>query len=71
MKILLLFNRRKEAKYKLWFGELRHSIIKDRVICGIKDQQQRDILLCEDNIHLNRCVNMCQAAVLHTDENTR
>lgn len=46
------------------FGELRDSLIKDSVICGIIDQDLKQRLLREENLTLDKCINICKAAEL-------
>lgn len=44
------------------FGELKESLIKDRIIAGIRDNSVKSRLLREDALTLERCVKLCQAA---------
>ncbi|KAK9751611.1 hypothetical protein QE152_g4804 [Popillia japonica] len=47
------------------FGELRESLIRDRIVCGILDKKVRDRLLREAKLDLTQCVNiLCKAAEL-------
>lgn len=44
------------------FGELKDSLIRDRIICGISDLKIKDRLLREPNLDLLKCINICKAA---------
>lgn len=46
------------------FGNLKDSLIKDRIIGGIRDNGVKSRLLREDDLTLDRCVKLCQAAEL-------
>lgn len=46
------------------FGDLRDSLIKDSVICGIIDQELKTKLLREENLTLDKCINICKASEL-------
>ncbi|KAK9680479.1 hypothetical protein QE152_g39063 [Popillia japonica] len=46
------------------FGELRDSLLRDRIVCGILDKKVRDRLLREAKLDLTQCVNICNAAEL-------
>lgn len=46
------------------FGALRDSLIKDSVICGVLDQDLKTRLLREDDLDLEKCMNICKAAEL-------
>lgn len=46
------------------FNDLRDSLIKDKIVCGIKDSNLRTKLLREDQLTLKRCVEICQASEL-------
>ena len=46
------------------FGELKDSLIRDRIICGIRDPMLRERLLRENALDLTKCVKACQASVL-------
>lgn len=46
------------------FGDLRDSLIKDSVICGVLDQELKTRLLREDDLNLEKCINICKAAEL-------
>ena len=46
------------------FGDLKYSLVRDRIICGIQDQQLREELLKIPVFNLQRCVNVCRAAEL-------
>ncbi|CAM1314265.1 Uncharacterised protein r2_g2480 [Pycnogonum litorale] len=42
------------------FGELCDSLIRDRMVCGVRDPQLKAILLRNDALTLRRCVEICQ-----------
>lgn len=44
------------------FGELADQMIRDRLVCGIKDNAVRKKLLQEADLSLQRCVDICRAA---------
>lgn len=46
------------------FGDLKESLVRDRIICGIRDKQLREKLLKKQNLDLERCLNACRAAEL-------
>lgn len=52
------------------FGTLQDRLIKDRIVCGIKDQRVKDRLLREADLTLTNTVNICKAAE-QTEEDIR
>ena len=46
------------------FADLRDSLIKDRIISGISDSRLKNRLLREENLTLQKCVDICKAAEL-------
>lgn len=46
------------------FGNLKDSLIRDRVVCGIIDNRVRDSLLRESDLTLTKCINICKSAEL-------
>ncbi|XP_036347184.1 uncharacterized protein LOC118756529 [Rhagoletis pomonella] len=46
------------------FGNLKDSLIKDRVVCGIRDTELRNRLLREENLDLDKCIPICRAVEL-------
>ena len=44
------------------FGELHNSIIRDRIVCGIRSNEVRKRLLREKDINLERAVEMCKTS---------
>lgn len=44
------------------FGGLTDSLIKDRLVCGIPDNGLRERLLREQDLNLEKAINMCRAA---------
>ena len=54
---------------KLWattcnFGDLKDSLVRDRIIFGIQDRQLREELLKIPDLDLQRCLSICRAAEL-------
>lgn len=52
------------------FGDLKDSLIKDRIVCGVQDRRVKDRLLREDNLTLVKAVDICKAAEM-TDKHLR
>lgn len=46
------------------FGELKDSLIRDRIVCGIRDGELKNRLLRESDLTLDRCIDICKAAEL-------
>lgn len=46
------------------FGEIKDSLIRDRIICGINDSELKNRLLREGNLTLEKCVSMCKTEEL-------
>lgn len=46
------------------FGDLKDSLIKDRIICGITDHEIKNRLLRGDDLTLEKCIRICKAAEL-------
>ena len=44
------------------FGELRDSLLRDRVICGIRDNTLRERLLRQEKLDLPKTIQLCKAA---------
>ena len=44
------------------FGQLADQMIRDRIVCGIKDNAIRKKLLQESDLSLQKCVDICRAA---------
>lgn len=44
------------------FGNLRDELIKDRIVCGIRDPRVKNRLLREANLSFNKAVEICKAA---------
>lgn len=44
------------------FGQLADQMIRDRIVCGIKDNAVRKKLLQEADLSLQKCVDICRAA---------
>ena len=46
------------------FGDIKDSLLKDRIICGILNPTLKDRLLREDKLDLENCINICKASEL-------
>ena len=46
------------------FGQLKHSLLRDRIICGIQNSKLREDLLKVPELDLEKCLQMCRAAEL-------
>lgn len=46
------------------FGNLQDRLIKDKIVCGVRDSRLKERLLKEDNLTLDTCVKICQAVEL-------
>uniref|UniRef100_A0A1Y1KPK9 Paraneoplastic antigen Ma-like C-terminal domain-containing protein n=1 Tax=Photinus pyralis TaxID=7054 RepID=A0A1Y1KPK9_PHOPY len=46
------------------FGDVKDSLIRDIIVCGVIDHKVRDALLRETELDLKKCVDMCRAAEL-------
>ncbi|PIK45343.1 hypothetical protein BSL78_17808 [Apostichopus japonicus] len=44
------------------FGDLNDSLIRDRIVCGIRSDSLRERMLREPDIKLDTAINMCRAA---------
>lgn len=44
------------------FGELKDSLVKDRIVCGIPDNGLRERLLREQDLDLEKALSLCRAA---------
>lgn len=43
------------------FGDLKNSLIRDRIVCAIYDNKLRERLLRESDLTLDRCIEMCRS----------
>ena len=50
-----------DLKTKAQFGELKDSLIRDRIVCGIHCDKPRSRLLREPDLMLQRAVDICRA----------
>ena len=46
------------------FGQLKDSLIKDRIVCGTNNSALRERLLREENLTLDKCLKVCRATEL-------
>ena len=46
------------------FGDLKDSLVRDRIICGIQDRHLREELLKIPDLDLQRSLSICRAAEL-------
>lgn len=44
------------------FGALKEQLIKDRIVCGIRNSKVRDRLLQERDLNLTKAIEICRAA---------
>ena len=51
------------------FSTLRESLVRDRIICGIRDSKLREDLLKVADLDLDKCVNACRASELSKERN--
>jgi hypothetical protein len=54
--------RLKQLAQDCEFGALQEDLIKDRIICGIKEDKTRTRLLQTTGLTLDKCVEMCRLA---------
>ena len=43
------------------FGQLQDDLIRDRIVCGLKDNATRRKLLQESKLKLTKCIDICRA----------
>lgn len=51
------------------FGNIKDSLIRDRIVCGTNSFAMRERLLREDNLTLDKCVQICRASELSKENN--
>ena len=44
------------------FGALKDQLIRDRIVCGVRDNAVRRKLLQESKLTLEKCIDICHAA---------
>ena len=44
------------------FGDLKDSLIHDRIVCGINSQAMKERLLREPDLSLSKATDMCRAS---------
>ena len=59
--------RNKASTYD--FGDLCDSLIKDRLICGVADEDVRERLLRDADLTLAKAIDICRASVLRNGLN--
>ena len=52
----------RQLSHSCEFGPLQDDLIRDRIVCGIRDESVRKRLLQEANLTLARCITTCKAA---------
>lgn len=52
------------------FGNLKDSLVKDMIVCGINDDEIRERLLCEDDLDLRGAIKIVQSAHTHQKHKT-
>ena len=50
------------------FGDLTDSLIKDRLVCGVKQDTVRSRLLWETDLTLQKAIDICRAAETSTQQ---
>lgn len=50
------------------FGDLKNSLIRDRLICGIKDNKVREELLRNHELTLEKAVEICRASEMSAEQ---
>ena len=50
------------------YGELTDSLLKDRIMCGIIDDEVRKILLQIDNMSLIKAISTCQVSEMNANQ---
>lgn len=50
------------------FGELHESLLRDKIVCGVRNNTVRDRLLRTDDLSLSKAVQICQAAEMSKEE---
>ena len=58
----MYINRLRQLAESCDFGDLKESLIRDRLVIGLSDNQTRERLLREDDLTLNKCLQICRAA---------
>lgn len=51
------------------FGQIKDSLIRDRIVCGISSSVLRERLLREQDLTLEKCVQICRATQLSRENN--
>uniref|UniRef100_A0A3P9JTB0 ribonuclease H n=1 Tax=Oryzias latipes TaxID=8090 RepID=A0A3P9JTB0_ORYLA len=51
------------------FGQLRDSLIRDRIVCGTSSSSWRERLLREENLTLDKCLDICRAMEISREYN--
>lgn len=46
------------------FGDIKDSLIRDRTVCGTNSPSLRERLLREENLTLQKCVQICRTTEL-------
>ena len=56
------FNDVKKLVMNCDFGSIKDDMIRDKIVCGIKDRQVKQRLLGEEALSLDKAINICRAA---------
>ena len=51
------------------FSTLRDSLVRDRIVCGIRDSKLREYLLKVPDLDLDKCISCCRASELSKERN--
>ena len=52
----------KSRSHHCEFGTLKESLIRDRIVAGIKDAKVRERLLRETDLSLDKAISICRAS---------
>lgn len=50
------------------FGDLHDSLIRDRIVCGIREDQLKDRLLKETDLTLEKAIDICRASEITSSQ---
>ena len=57
-----------KAKRTCNFADLENSLIRDKIVCGIRSTSMRERLLQKENLTLESCVQMCKAGEISREQ---
>lgn len=53
------------------FGNLKDSLIRNRLICGIKNSHVREKLLQDNDLNLQKAIEICRAAEVSSEQSKK